>query len=124
MGTPPSARRWRLTAAMDGSGCAKGQLTDMGLRVDDDVTVSVEFDDTTRDVTLPTELTAALAENPAAGAAFAALAPSHRREYALWVGEAKHADTRMRRAAATAVKVLEGRRPGSDAAPERPRRVD
>ena len=109
---------------MDGSGCAKGQLTDMGLRVDDDVTVSVEFDDTTRDVTLPTELTAALAENPAAGAAFAALAPSHRREYALWVGEAKHADTRMRRAAATAVKVLEGRRPSSDAAPEKPRRTD
>ena len=119
---------FRTTVASYGErgwiGLRKDQLTDMALRVDDDVTVVVEFDDTPRDVDLPTELTAALAENPAAGAAFAALAPSHRREYALWVGEAKHADTRMRRAAATAVKVLEGRRPASTAPPDEPRQVD
>ena len=68
---------------------------------------------------MPPELTAALAAEPAAGAAFAALSPSHRREYAQWVGEAKRPDTRERRATATAVKVLEGRRPGSSGAPER-----
>ncbi|HYN71803.1 MAG TPA: YdeI/OmpD-associated family protein [Nakamurella sp.] len=105
-------------------GLRKAQLTDMGLHVDDHVTVAVEFDDDPRDADLPPELTGALAENPAAGAAFAALPPSHRREYAQWVGEAKRADTRLRRATATTVKVLDGRRPGSGAAPEKPRRVD
>ena len=96
----------------------------MGLRVGDDVTVSVETDDTPRVVDVPPELTAALAENPAAGAAFAALSPSHRREYAQWVGDGKRAETRVRRATATAVKVLDGRRPGSDAAPAEPRGAD
>ena len=98
-------------------GLRKAQLTDMGLRVDDDVTVSVELDDAPRDADIPPELTAALAGNPAAGAAFSELPPGHRREYAQWVGEAKRADTRVRRATATAVTVLDGRRPGSDAAP-------
>jgi uncharacterized protein YdeI (YjbR/CyaY-like superfamily) len=96
----------------------------MGLRVDDDVTVSVELDDAPRDADIPPELTAALAGHPAAGAAFSELPPSHRREYAQWVGEAKRAETRVRRATATAVKVLDGRRPGSDTAPEEPRRAD
>ena len=105
-------------------GLRKAQLADMGLRADDDVTVSVEADDTARDVDVPAELTVALAENPAAGAAFAALPPSHRREYAGWVGEAKRAATRERRATATTVKVLQGRRPGSTTAPDHPRRVD
>ena len=102
-------------------GLRKAQLTDVGLRVDDDVTVSVDLDDTPRDADSPPELTAALAGNPAAGAAFSELPPSHRREYAQWVGEAKRADTRVRRATATAVTVLGGRRPGSAAAPEEPR---
>jgi len=88
------------------------------------VTVSVESDDTPPDVDVPAELTAALAENPEAGAAFAALPPSHRREYALWVDEAKRADTRKRRATATTVKVLEGRRPASTARPDEPCQVD
>ncbi len=87
------------------------------------MTVSVEVDDLPRDVDVPAELTAALAENPAAGAAFAALPPSHRREYALWVDEAKRADTRKRRATAATVKVLAGRRPGSDGAPKASRGV-
>jgi bacteriocin resistance YdeI/OmpD-like protein len=105
-------------------GLRKAQLTDMGLRMHDHVTVSVEVDDTPRDVDVPAELTATLAENPAAGVAFAALPPSHRREFARLVGEAKRADTRVRRATATTVKVLEGRRPGSGAAPEASRGVN
>ena len=105
-------------------GLRKAQLTAMGLGVDDGVTVAVECDDTPRDVDVPAELTAALAENRKAGAAFAALPPSHRREYALWVDEAKRADTRVRRATATTVKVLEGRRPASTAPPDEPRQSD
>jgi Bacteriocin-protection, YdeI or OmpD-Associated/Domain of unknown function (DUF1905) len=50
------------------------------------------------EVAEPAELMAALAENPAARAAYEALPPSHRREYAKWIGEAKQAETRAQRA--------------------------
>ena len=51
------------------------------------------------EVTEPPELLAALEENPAVQAAYEALPPSHRREYARWIGEAKQADTRAERVA-------------------------
>lgn len=49
----------------------------------------------------PSELTAALAADPAARSAFDALPPSHRREYLRWVSEAKRTETRVERAAKT-----------------------
>jgi uncharacterized protein YdeI (YjbR/CyaY-like superfamily) len=52
-------------------------------------------------VTTPAELAAALKSNREALAAFKALSPSHRREYAGYVAEAKREETRRRRAAAT-----------------------
>ena len=50
---------------------------------------------------MPDELVGALAADPTAAAAFDALAPSHRREHAEFVAEAKRAETRLRRAAQT-----------------------
>jgi uncharacterized protein YdeI (YjbR/CyaY-like superfamily) len=47
----------------------------------------------------PPELSAALARNAKARAAFAAFPPSHKREYVEWIAEAKGADTRARRVA-------------------------
>ena len=52
-------------------------------------------------IEIPAELAAALATDPAAKAAFEALAPSHRREYADHVAEAKRPETRERRATQT-----------------------
>lgn len=52
-------------------------------------------------VILPPALKRALADDPAAKAAFDALAPSHRREYAQWVAEARTEETRLKRIAAT-----------------------
>ena len=49
----------------------------------------------------PPELLEALAENPAADAAYQALPPSHRQEYARWIGEAVRPDTRAGRVAKT-----------------------
>jgi len=49
-------------------------------------------------IVMPRELRKALAEDPGARAVFDRLPPSHRREYAGWVGEAKQAETRARRA--------------------------
>ncbi len=52
-------------------------------------------------VGVPAELEQALGANPAARAAFDALAPSHRREHSEFVAQAKREDTRHRRAAQT-----------------------
>ena len=55
----------------------------------------------------PPELLEALAGNPAADAAYQALPPSHRREYARWIGEAARPETRAERVAKT-VRRLSG----------------
>jgi hypothetical protein len=52
-------------------------------------------------VPVPVELEQALRADPAARAAFDALAPSHRREHAEYVAGAKREQTRQRRAAQT-----------------------
>lgn len=56
-----------------------------------------------RDVEVPSALAAALAAHPVAAAAFERMPPSHRREYAEWVADAKREATRARRVA-TAVE--------------------
>src|SRR5262249_57544986 len=45
-------------------------------------------------VTMPKELSAALARNKKAKLAFDAMSPSHRKEYMEWIGEAKRGGTR------------------------------
>ena len=47
----------------------------------------------------PPELVAALARSKAARAVYEALPPSHKKQWNLWVAEAKKAETRERRAA-------------------------
>ena len=75
----------------------------------DTVDFDLERDERSRsaDIEVPPELTEALTGDPAAKAAFDALAPSHRREHAEHVAAAKRAETRPRRAA----KVVAGLRP-------------
>jgi uncharacterized protein YdeI (YjbR/CyaY-like superfamily) len=58
---------------------------------------------------VPKDLAAALAADPKAQKAFASMSFTHRREYVEWVEEAKSADTRDRRIAATVARVREGR---------------
>ena len=53
------------------------------------------------------ELSEALSENEAAGRIFAALPPSHRKEYMRWIGEAKRAETRRRRAVKAAEMMVD-----------------
>jgi bifunctional DNA-binding transcriptional regulator/antitoxin component of YhaV-PrlF toxin-antitoxin module len=76
-----------------------------GIDVGDLVEVVLERDDAPREVALPAELEAALAADAALRATFDALAFTHRREYAEWVGGAKREETRARRAA-KAVEML------------------
>ena len=57
-------------------------------------------------VALPPELAEALAANDEARARFDALAPSHRRDHAEYVAEAKREETRQRRAKQTVDRLL------------------
>jgi hypothetical protein len=68
-----------------------------GAAFGDEVTVAVERDDAPREVEVPPELRAALDASPAARAAWERLAPSHRREWAAAVADAKKPETKARR---------------------------
>jgi uncharacterized protein YdeI (YjbR/CyaY-like superfamily) len=62
----------------------------------------------------PPELAARLRTDPDAKDAFESLAPSHRREYARWVAEAKLPQTRLRRSEVALERLKAGvRRPQS-----------
>ena len=50
-----------------------------------------------KDFVIPSELTKALTKNRKAAAAFEKFPPSHKREYAEWIAEAKKTETRQRR---------------------------
>ena len=56
---------------------------------------------------MPAELSEVLSENEAAERIFAALPPSHRNEYLRWIGEAKRAETRRRRAVKAAEMMVD-----------------
>jgi uncharacterized protein YdeI (YjbR/CyaY-like superfamily) len=62
-----------------------------------------------KEVAVPEALAAALERNAEARAAFERFSPSHRREYAEWVAEAKTDATRERRVATTIEWVTEGK---------------
>ena len=81
----------------------KATRTQLGKDAGDTVEFDLERDERSRsaDVVVPAELVEALAADPMAKAAFDALAPSHRREHAEFVAEAKRPETRSRRAAQT-----------------------
>jgi Domain of unknown function (DUF1905)/Bacteriocin-protection, YdeI or OmpD-Associated len=85
-------------------GLTKAVRDAAGIAPGDPVEVVLERDDAPREVDVPPELAAALAD-PALRAAYDGLAFTHRREYAEWVAEAKRPDTRARRAAKAAEMV-------------------
>jgi len=87
-------------------GLRRDQQQAFGVGPGDRVRVWVERDDTPRKVDVPPELTDALTDAPRAASLFATLSYTHRRECARWVGEAKRAETRARRAT-KAVGMLE-----------------
>ena len=83
-----------------------------GVEAGDTVVVELALDTAPREVEIPAELTAALAEDPEARAAFAGLAYSHRKEYARWIAEAKRDETRQARVATALAMLREGRTRG------------
>jgi hypothetical protein len=82
-----------------------------GIADGDRLGIEVELDEEPRPVAVPDELAEALANDEAARAAFGALTPSHQREYARWVAEARRAETRTRRVQQTLTRLHESARP-------------
>ena len=72
-----------------------------GVAAGENVEVSIELDASAREVTVPTDLEAALRDEAAAREFFDALAYSHRKEWVRWIEEAKKPETRATRVAAT-----------------------
>jgi len=70
------------------------------------VSVTMDVDRSERVVSLPSELTNALAGNKKAAAAFEALSYSHRKEFADWVASGKKEETRLSRAQKSIFMVL------------------
>lgn len=81
-----------------------------GARPGDAVRVEMDEDRTPRVVVAPAELRRAFAKSPAAAAAYAALAPSHKKAFAEWIREAKRPETKARRVEKTVEKLLENKR--------------
>lgn len=90
-------------------GLAKAARAQAGVELGESYEVTLVRDEGVREVEVPADLTAALAADPAAEAAFAALAPSHRKEFVRWVTEAKREQTRILRVEQTVEMVGAGR---------------
>jgi uncharacterized protein YdeI (YjbR/CyaY-like superfamily) len=95
---------------------AEGRMRPAGLAMVDEAKVRGEWEraDQREDVTLvPADLAAALAVDATAHAAWERLAPSHKKQYLYWVGEAKRSETRARRVSETVRRVRGGVPPGA-----------
>lgn len=90
-------------------GFSKKLRAELGVEIGDTVDVMIAADTAPRAVEVPPALATRLDEDPAAKAAFDALAPSHRKEFARWISEAKREETRASRVEQTLQLLREGR---------------
>lgn len=89
-------------------GILKSIRDEIGKQAGDIVHVKLWKDDEPREVIVPPELAAAFRANAEAKKNFDALSYSHRREYALWIYEAKKEETRKSRVDKTIEKLKNG----------------
>jgi hypothetical protein len=105
---------WRTTVApMHGEtllGLNRAVRESADVQAGDTVEVAIELDTAPREVDVPEALARALAWDPAAKAAFEALAFTHRKEYARWVADAKRQETRDRRVTRALEMLREGKK--------------
>ncbi len=84
--------------------------TAAGVAAGDQVDVDIEPDIGPREVAVPDDLAAALAQNETARANFDGLSYTHRKEWVRWIEEAKRAETRATRLAKTVESLHAGKR--------------
>ncbi|MGV8909695.1 MAG: YdeI/OmpD-associated family protein [Propionicimonas sp.] len=90
-------------------GFSKKLRADLGVEIGDVVDVVIALDAAPREISVPPALAAAFAADTAAKSAFDALAPSHRKEFARWIDEAKRDETRTSRVEQALQMLREGR---------------
>jgi hypothetical protein len=90
-------------------GLARAAREEAGVSIGSAYPVEIVADAGERSVEVPEDLTAALAGDPSARAAFEALAYSHRKEYVRWITEAKRDATRAQRVAKAVEMLRSGR---------------
>jgi hypothetical protein len=88
----------------------KGIREQIGKTFGDEIKVSVEADDEERVITVPTELKRAFRSEKEAKAAFEKLSYTHKREYVMWIEEAKKEETRQRRIAKAIEMLKQGKK--------------
>lgn len=71
---------------------------ELGVRTGDTVEVTIELDSEPRPIEIPDELRAVFDDDPEVAVLYERLAPSCRRAWASYVGDAKRPETRVRRA--------------------------
>jgi Bacteriocin-protection, YdeI or OmpD-Associated/Domain of unknown function (DUF1905) len=90
-------------------GLRKDLLRQLEVEAGDRVQIELVEDHEERVVVEPPELTQALADDPAAQAAYQKLPFTHRNEYARWIDEGKKPETRADRVAKTIKRLTEHR---------------
>jgi hypothetical protein len=90
-------------------GLRKDLLRQLDVAVGDRVEIELAEDHEERVIVEPAELTEALANNPAARAAYEKLPFTHRNEYARWIDEGKKPETRADRVVKTIKRLTESR---------------
>jgi bifunctional DNA-binding transcriptional regulator/antitoxin component of YhaV-PrlF toxin-antitoxin module len=90
-------------------GLRKDLLRQLEVEAGDRVQIELVEDHEERVVVEPPELTQALADDPAAQAAYQKLPLTHRNEYARWIDEGKKPETRVDRVAKTIKRLTEHR---------------
>jgi hypothetical protein len=98
-----------------GTGChvilvRKDVRAAIGKKVGDHVQVEIELDTEERVVEIPTALKKELTKNAVAKKFFDSLSYTNRKEYALWISDAKKEETRLKRLQATVEKLLAGKK--------------
>jgi hypothetical protein len=106
---------YRGILANMGTGChvilvRKDVRKAIGKNVGDVVEVSIEPDKEPRIVEVPPELRAALARNKKAAEFFNDLSYTNRKEYAVWVGSARKAETKTKRVDEAVRKLIGGKK--------------
>ena len=81
-----------------------------GVSAGEQIEVEIQPDTEAREVTVPDDLAAALAQDAKASATFDRLSYTHRKEWVRWVEEAKKPETRQTRLAKTVESLREGKR--------------
>jgi Bacteriocin-protection, YdeI or OmpD-Associated/Domain of unknown function (DUF1905) len=104
---------WRTTVSrMHGEfllGLSRAVRQEAGVEPGEAVEVKLELDTAPREVEVPEVLARALAEDSEARAAFDRLAYTHRKEFALWIDEAKRDETLQRRVGQVVEMLREGK---------------